>query len=308
MKAPVLFKEYVWLVNTIFRSRKISFEEINRKWLDTEMSEGIELARSTFNRHKDAIEDIFGIYIECDRKNGYKYYIGNEEVFRDNSIQNWMLSTLSVNNIISESLCVQDRILLEPIPSESSFLTSIIDAMKKNVKVRVQYKKYGDGSSREFIFEPYCVKLFKRRWYVLGHFHYDATADKPLRDYFATFSFDRILSLKLTTDKFTINKDFDAEKWFSEYYGVLTDDSYNVEHIVIRAFGMERFYMRDLPIHPSQRESVRTEDYSDFELTMRPTVDLNGYILSRSNQIKVLKPEWLAYDVKKMLLETLDLY
>ena len=39
------------------------------------MSEGVELARATFNRHKDAIEDIFGIYIECDKKNGYKYYI-----------------------------------------------------------------------------------------------------------------------------------------------------------------------------------------------------------------------------------------
>ncbi len=58
------------------------------------MSEGIELARSTFNRHKDAIEDIFGIYIECNRKNGYKYSIGNPEALESDSIQNWMLAIL----------------------------------------------------------------------------------------------------------------------------------------------------------------------------------------------------------------------
>ena len=118
MRIPAKFKEYIWLVNTIRTARRISFAEINERWLETEMSEGIELARSTFNRHKDAIEDIFGIYIDCDRQNGYKYFIGNDYVLREDSVQNWMLSTLSVSNIISESLSLQERILLEQIPSE----------------------------------------------------------------------------------------------------------------------------------------------------------------------------------------------
>ena len=96
MKTPALFKEYIWLVNTIYRAKRISLAEINDKWQRTEMSEGMPLSRTTFNRHKDAIEDIFGIYIDCDRKDGYRYYIGNEEVLHENSVQNWMLSTLTV--------------------------------------------------------------------------------------------------------------------------------------------------------------------------------------------------------------------
>lgn len=308
MRVPSLFKEYIWLVNTIWKARRISFADLQDKWLDTDMSEGIELARSTFNRHKDAIEDIFGIYIDCDRKNGYKYYIGNEDVLRENSIQNWMLSTLSVSNIISESLSVQDRILLESVPSERNCLTSIIEAMKNNLKVSISYKKYGTNESHEMTFEPYCVKLFKRRWYVLGHFHSDARDGKPERDYFSTFSFDRIKSLRLTDEKFIIDKDFNADEWFSEYYGVLTDESYKVERIILRAYGMEQFYMRDLPIHVSQQEISQCEDYADFELKMRPTVDFNSYVLSRSNQLKVLEPEWLASEIKEMLQETMDLY
>ena len=70
MKIPVLFKEYIWLVNTIYQAGKISFAKINEKWLRTEMSGGVEIARTTFNRHKDAIEDIFGIIIDCDKKMG----------------------------------------------------------------------------------------------------------------------------------------------------------------------------------------------------------------------------------------------
>ena len=61
MTTPVLFKEYIWLVNTIYRARHITLDEINRKWVQTDMSGGVEIARSTFGRHKDAIEDIFGI-------------------------------------------------------------------------------------------------------------------------------------------------------------------------------------------------------------------------------------------------------
>ena len=81
------FKEYIWLVNTIYHVKAITFAEINECWLKTDMSEGVEMARTTFYRHKCAIEDIFGIYIECDKKNGNKYYIGNEYVLREDSVQ-----------------------------------------------------------------------------------------------------------------------------------------------------------------------------------------------------------------------------
>ncbi len=72
MTTPTLFKEYIWLVNTIHQARSITLSDINKKWLTTEMSGGVELARSTFNRHKIAIEDIFGIRIECERSKGLR--------------------------------------------------------------------------------------------------------------------------------------------------------------------------------------------------------------------------------------------
>ena len=179
MKTAFKFKEYIWLVETIHKARRITFAEIQEKWLRSDLSEGVELARSTFNRHKDAIQDMFGIYIECNRQNGYKYYIGNDEVLENESVQNWLLSTLSVNNVISESLSLQNRILLQSVPTDDEYLGMVIEAMKKSVRIAVEYRKYGTDSPNHLNFEPYCLKLFKQRWYILGHFHRDATEEKP---------------------------------------------------------------------------------------------------------------------------------
>ncbi len=132
------------------------------------MSGGIELARTTFNRHKDAIEDIFGIYIDCDRKDDYRYHIGNSEVLEDKTIQNWMLSTMNVNNLLSEHKSIHNRVLLESVPSSEEFLSDIMMAMKRNVKINIFYQKYSNEPGKERIVAPYCVKLYRCRWYVLA--------------------------------------------------------------------------------------------------------------------------------------------
>lgn len=308
MTIPAKFKEYIWLVNTIRRARSITFAEINQRWIKTDMSRGVELSRSTFNRHKDAIEDIFGIYIDCDRQKGYRYYIGNDNVLREDSVQNWMLSTLSVNNVISESLSLQDRILLQEVPYQGEYLKKVIDAMKKGVRVAVDYRKYGTEKTSHLDFEPYCIKMFKQRWYVLGHFHRDATEEKPASDYFAIFSFDRILNMTLTETRFQIAPDFDAQAYFDECYGVLVGDGTKPERIVIRAYGYERYYIRDLPIHKSQREIGQGENFADFELYMRPTVDLSSHLLGRGSQVKVLSPQWLADELHDMHTEAARMY
>jgi hypothetical protein len=309
MRVPALFKEYIWLVNTIRKADDgISLAEINEKWLETDMSEGVELARSTFNRHKDAIEDIFGIIIDCNRQNGYKYFISNDEVLHDDSIQNWMLNTLTVNNIIGEAMSLQDRILLQPAPVEGDYLKMVMDAMKKSVKLAIDYRKYGDEEPRHLTFEPYCIKLFKQRWYILGHFHRKATADRPEVDYFGVFSFDRIMNMSLTDDKFQMDPNFNAQAYFEECFGVLVNDDTVAQRIVIRVFGDERFYVRDLPIHKSQREIGQGEGYTDFELFMRPTIDLSTHFVSRSFLIKILEPQWLADEVYHMHKQAVQMY
>ena len=307
MTVPSLFKEYIWLVNTIKRARRISFAEIQEKWLDTEMSGGVEFARSTFNRHKDAIQDIFGINIDCDRKGGYKYYIANEKVLREDTVQNWIVSTMSVNDVISDSKALHDRIVLQQIPCDE-YLETFINAMKRKVRVEVKYRRYESDNVTEVDFEPYCLKLFNQRWYVLAHFHRDATPEKEERDYYGVYSFDRMQEVSLTNVKFEVRDDFDAQDYFSECFGVFVSESTPAERIVLRAYNKQRYYLNDLPLHHSQKVIGRGENYTDFEYYIRPTIDFCGHILSLADQLKVICPQSLADKIKQMAMDTLEMY
>ena len=307
MTVPSLFKEYIWLVNTIKRAHRISFAEIQEKWLDTEMSGGVEFARSTFNRHKDAIQDIFGINIDCDRKGGYKYYIANEKVLREDTVQNWIVSTMSVNDVISDSKALHDRIVLQQIPCDE-YLETFINAMKRKVRVEVKYRRYESDNVTEVDFEPYCLKLFNQRWYVLAHFHRDATPEKEERDYYGVYSFDRMQEVSLTNVKFEVRDDFDAQDYFSECFGVFASESTPAERIVLRAYNKQRYYLNDLPLHHSQKVIGRGENYTDFEYYIRPTIDFCGHILSLANQLKVICPQSLADRIRQMAMDTREMY
>ena len=293
------FKEYIWLVNTIYHAKAITFAEINERWLKTDMSEGVEMARTTFYRHKCAIEDIFGIYIECDKKNGNKYYIGNEYVLREDSVQNWMLSTLSVGNIVEESQSLHHRILLEHVPSGGEKLQRVIKAMKENRCLMITYRRYTAVSSTSFSIDPYCVKLFRQRWYVVG---------KLSNGLLATFSFDRICQVEILKQKFKMPDDFDAADFFSESFGIVVDNNVACERIVLRAYGYEPYYLRDLPLHHSQREINTTEEYTDFELKLKPTSDFKTKLLSRGEWLEILEPHSLANEIVEWHQKAIERY
>ena len=308
MKTSDKFKEYIWLVNTIHRAGRITLSEIQERWLATDMSEGLELARSTFNRHKEAIQDMFGIYIECDKKNGFCYYIENDEALKEDSVQNWMLSTLTVNNAVSEGLSLQNRILLQSVPFEGDYLEKVMQAMKNRVRIVIEYQKYGNAEVREIELEPYCLKLFKQRWYLLGNLFLDTVPYNESSQRFRVFSFDRILQMHLTENRFNFDKSFSPRDYFRDSFGVFVASETKPERVVLRAFGKEQYYIHDLPVHASQRLLTKGENYTDYELYLRPTMDFCGHILSRSNQLKVLSPPWLVDRVQQMIREALNLY
>ena len=59
-----MITKYVWVIDTIYRRRKISFKELNELWLrDTDISRGVDIPKRTFDNWRYVIWDMFGISI-----------------------------------------------------------------------------------------------------------------------------------------------------------------------------------------------------------------------------------------------------
>ncbi len=285
-----LLNKYVWLVETIYKAKRITFEEINEKWLENEISEGLDLALRTFHKWRIAVEEMFGLIIDCERKGGYHYYITNSDELKNGSIRNWLLNTISVSNVLIDNLHMKDRILLENIPSGQEYLADIIGAMKKGQCINMTYQSYWRDESNTFMVEPYCVKLFKQRWYIV--------ARSPYYNKAMIYSLDRILHLEVLVDeRFKMPDSFNPAEYFEEYYGVIIDDELNAERVKLKVSAGQANYLRSLPLHHSQQEIETTEEYSIFELKLRPTYDFQQEILRNGEDMEVLEPLWLREEI-----------
>lgn len=298
--AKDLFNRYIWLVDTIYRSKEISYEEINEKWTRSTMSDGEDLPLRTFHNHRKAVQEIFDINIGCNKRNGYVYYIENVEDIKKGGIRNWLLNTFAVNNLINESHHLKQRILFEEIPSGQRFLTPIIEAMRDNFSVEITYQSFGKDKSSTFCINPYCLKVFKQRWYVV--------ADDEKGNGVKIYALDRIHALQITDNAFVYPKDFAAKEYFEHSFGIMVDEDFDVEVIKIKAFGSKRKYIEVLPLHHTQEEIERTDSYSVFSYYLRPSYDFSHELLSHGSEIEVLSPEWLRKDIKETIEEMLSLY
>lgn len=305
MKTSELFRAYIWLIDTIKEYGEVTFEDINEEWVETEMSGGVEMARSTFNRHRDAIADMFGVYIECNRSRGNTYYISNGHVLEDDTIQSWMLSTLTISNRIHESKSLHERVLLEDAPTDY-LLDIVMESMRKGVKLEMGYNKYGLDTTPVVVIEPYCLKMFRSRWYVLGLLRRDVH-DRVVPS-FSLFALDKVKWLRLTDAKFALPKDFCAKDYFADYFGAVVFDGTKPERVVLRAYGREAQDIGGHALHGSQEKLHETEGYTDFKYYLCPTTDFRDYIIGRGRRLKVLSPKWLADEIRYSHQEAANAY
>ena len=296
MKPAKIFQQYIWIVNTLRQYKKLSLEQLNELWVKDQVIGGEALNRKSFLRHKDAILNMFGIIIECDLEHGYKYYISNPEVINDDTIESWMLSTLTVNTVLSDSVSLRNRILLENVPAGEEYLQTIILALKTNRRITITYQRFGCESYEKTV-SPYALKLFHQRWYILTY----------TGRHMATYALDRMLSVEITDETFEMPANFSPEDYFAEYYGITTDDT-PMARVVIRAYGHVPNYLRTLPLHASQKETEHTDEYTDFSYDIRPSVDFVQELMSYTDDLEVLEPIELRQEIYKTLQASLERY
>ncbi len=286
-----LLQKYIWLVRTFVREgdRGLSLEEICGKW---ESRWGSPYSRRTFNNHREAVEDVFGIRIECNRSTMRYFVRYSEDVKDENADAAWLINTFTVNNLLSlgkERL--SGRVSVEDIPSGQKYLTVLIEAMLDNKEIEIGYKKYTVRDVETVKLRPYALKEFAKRWYIIGY----SVDRKSLRVY----GLDRILSIDVLETGFSLPEGFDVDELLAPAFGIYLPAGKEPVDIVFSATDKEAKYLRDLPIHHSQKETTgpAAGDRSVFNIRVVPDTDLIMELCRRGDRIEVIAPEEIRRQV-----------
>lgn len=287
----------LWLIRVLQKYKRMTLEEIREKWDQSDFRRRGSLPRKTFIDLRNDTEELLHLEIGCDRKDNYRYYIANQD---DSQISDWLISSFSISSLSNEQQEVRDRILLEAPPLGIEHFDLIVDAFREGYAMEMKYQKFTDSEPYTCFIEPYCLKHDHHRWYLL--------ARKDHRDHLQTFALDRILELTLLKNcPFSPEPDFSPRQHFAHSFGVFVGQQEPL-NIRVRAYGVGRDYLRTAPLHSSQKESVISNDISDFSIYCRPTRDLMLHLLSQGADIEVMQPDSLREEISNEAKRIADKY
>ena len=283
------FKRYVWLIDLISRHGYISKRDIDYAWQKSSLNDEREkcIPERTFHNQRAAILDVFGI--EINFKRGQGYYIANPEELDRSGIHTWLLESMSLSNLLNESADMRSRILFDKVPSSSKWLTVIINAMRDGRALRMTYQSFRSSAPNTFETHPYCLKVFRQRWYILAR----TSGKEGLRIY----SLDRVVNIEVLNTPLLLPEGFDASEFFSDYFGIIIGNNVKPSIVEIKATAEQSKYLESLPLHHSQEAIEVTPEYTIFRYRIVPTFDLKQEILSRGATLEVLSPKWFREEV-----------
>lgn len=294
------FNRYIWLLDILLQEKQMTFDEISQRWQASNLGDNKPLPLRTFHQHRSAVEELFGVEIKCNTSKGYKYYIANPEVLRNDRTRKWLLNSFNLSNMIIAGHNMKDRILFEDIPRGTEYLQTIIDAMQQSKELAIDYQPFY-GRRTTYTLQPYAMKAYHKRWYLLGFI-------KEL-EAIRNIALDRLLEMTIREQSFSLPENFNAAKYYENTVGIFVSEDLSPVKVKLRAYGKQIEYLRSLPLHKSQCEaSSRYGEFSVFEYKLCLTPELSSQILAMGENVEVLEPQELREEVKRRLEESILRY
>ena len=281
-----IINKYVWILETVERYGSITRDQLNKLWQESPISDGEPLARRTFYNYRMGIEEIFGISIGYNSST-YEYFVENSN--NTGELAGWIINSMSINGMLSDA---------GDIASAREYLATVIEAIKTSRKLKFSYSPYYRSMLTEgIVLEPYFLRIFKQRWYVIGY----NGKDRKVK----TYSLDRLSNCVLTEQTFQM-PEISAKEFFQNYFGIMTTKS-SAKRVVIRVDNEQAKYLRALPLHNSQSESLGN-GYSDFAYNVCLTFDFVQELMSLGHKVTVISPVELRTMIIDELKKTLANY
>ena len=287
------------LIANKIRSKQSTFKEIEEYLArESEVHEyNYQISKRTFQRDLNDIRTILNIDIRFSfsRKVYYIDHDGQKEV------NDKVLEAFNTFNALNVSESVSQYIHFEKYkPHGTQHLIGLLHAIKHHFVITFSYNKYWEENALQRTVEPYALKEFKNRWYVVVR----DINDKQIK----TYALDRLSKLHITKRKFIYPNNFNVDDFFKNAFGIITPEHEEPQEIILSFAPLQGKYIKSLPLHHSQQVMVDNDKELRVKINVCVTYDLEMEILSYGSAVKVLTPKFLITKIKGQLKNALKQY
>lgn len=270
------------IIKKLKKSEKATYQEI-ADYLEQEAKmsgDKLTISKRTFSRDINDIRSLFDIDIKCN--SFYEYYIDSEgEPGFSNRLMEMadMLRFLHIASDLSPYFHFDKR----KVRGEE-YLYDLLNAIKNRNVISYKYQKMHEDEPTQRVAEPYHLKEYKNRWYIIAK-------DNKDEDY-KVFGLDRIFDLSVTKKKFKRNNEFNADEKFRHCFGIFTPNNpkQEPEEVVLSFTRGAGNFIKSLPLHESQEILEDNKKELRIKLTLHLERDFILELLSYSDELTVIAP------------------
>lgn len=281
------------------RKNPASFNEIaDYLSLESELQDyNFNVSKRTFQRDLDDIRSVYNIDIQYDFSRKV-YFIDMDQ---QPEVNERILEAFDTFNALNITDRLSNYIHFEKKrPQGTQNLYGLLHAIKSQIQISFSYQKYWDKELSYRTVEPYALKEFKNRWYLLAH---------DLKDHkVKSFALDRLTELDFSKKKFQFPNDFNISKHYQYSYGIISPNDKKPQEVILSFTHFQGKYIKSLPLHQTQETLIDNEEELRIKLTLYLTHDFLMEILSLGENVKVLEPPSLIKEVKQAFQNTLNRY
>ncbi len=175
-------------------------------------------------------------------------------------------------------------------------------AIKKKQVLEIHYKGFKDSQPTSFLFHPYILKQYNRRWFVFG---YNQTA--AINEWSIPLD-KRLLSYTIAEEEAHLPSTTNWESFFRNLIGVVRPREAIKEKIILRFHNGREAYFKTKPLQADYEEFFEEEKQNQiwFEAITNP--ELIQQLLSYGKDLEVIAPEHLKDKMKEQVQQMQAFY
>lgn len=249
----------------------------------------IGFSKRTLQRDIKEIRNVFGIDIEYS-KSQKGYFISQNE--NENMNFQRMMEAFDMFNSLNLAQDLTPFIHLEKRrPQGTENLYGLLHAIKNRLQIKFTYQKFWEEELIQRFVEPYALKEFKNRWYIMAK----DSKDNNIK----SFALDRLTNLEITNHTYQYPDNYSIEQSYRYCFGIISPNDEEPQDIILSFNPFQGKYIKTLPLHDTQQVLVDNDEEMKIKLKLCLTHDLVMELLSFGDNMKVIEPKSLADEIKQ---------